>query len=150
MFSIRSALLVTACATLLATPHALRAQAAPATPVDSLAFPRQFVKWVFIMQGDSAFAHAGTLLREGMKNPDGVSALALRIAGRFGELQSTDAEVQFDEGDLKVYIAAMHFTKAPDAAGWLVAYSPKTGIVERANFTSLATFKSRYPQAKLP
>lgn len=65
-----------------------------------LAFPRQFVKWVFSTQGDSAFAHAGTALRESMQSAAGVNAMASRIATRFGEMQGTDAEVQFAEGEL--------------------------------------------------
>ena len=134
-------------------PAALRAQTSPAAPgaaADSLAFPRQFVKWAFTMRGDSAFAHAGPTLRDAMKSAESVNEMAGRIALRFGDLQSTDAEVQFDEGPLKVYIAAMRFSKAPEQGAWTVVYSPSTQVVERASFSPLAAVKTRYPQAKLP
>jgi len=141
-------------AALFFTPAALRAQASPATTkgaaADSLAFPRQFVKWVFAKQGDSAYAHAGPQLRESMKSAEGVNEMASRIQTRFGELKGTDAEVQFDEGALKVYIAVMQFAQAPEPAAWVVAYSPSTKVAERASFSSLANVKNRYPQAKLP
>jgi hypothetical protein len=134
-------------------PAALRAQAsATAAPraTDSLAFPRQFVNWVFTARGDSAFAHAGPLLRESMKSADDVNLMAGRIAARFGEAQGTDAEVQFDEGGRKVYIAVMRFAKAPEPGAWVVAYSPITEIVERSSFSPLSRVKAHYPQAKLP
>ena len=131
-------------------PDALRAQASQGAAADSLAFPRQFVKWVFSAQGDSAFAHAGTQLRESMKSAADVSAMAGRIASRFGESQGTDAEVQFDDGDLKVYIVVMKFSQAPEPGAWVVAYSPTTKVVERASFGPLSRVKSNYPQAKFP
>ena len=135
-------------------PAALGAQAAaPAkqgATTDSLAFPRQFVKWVLAGQGDSAYAKAGPQLQQTMQSAEEVKAMAARIQTRFGELQGTDAEVQFDEGELKVYIAAMRFAQAPETAAWVVVYSPSTKVVERANFNSLANVKTRYPQAKLP
>ena len=117
---------------------------------DSLAFPRQFVKWVFSAQGDSAFAHAGPQLRESMKSVAQVNEMATRIAGRFGEVQGTDAEVQFDEGPLKVYITVMRLSLAPEPGAWVVVYSPSTKVVERSSFSSLTNVKSRYPMAKLP
>ena len=135
-------------------PEALRAQAstpaAPAAAADSLAFPRQFVNWVFSNQGDSAYAHAGPTLRESMKSGEQINVMAGRIFARFGELTGTDAEVQFDEGPLKVYISALRFPSAPAPAAWVVVYSPETKVVERASFGSLANVKTRYPQAKLP
>jgi hypothetical protein len=134
-------------------PTALRAQVSPTTKSsapDSLAFPRQFVKWIFTTQGDSAFAHAGPVLRESMKSADDVNAMAGRVASRFGEAQGTDAEVQFDEGALKVYIAVMRYEKAPEPAAWIVAYSPSTHVVERSSFGPLSRVKEKYPQAKLP
>ena len=140
-------------AALFLAPAALRAQASRAAPkdaADSLAFPRQFVKWVFAKQGDSAYAHAGPQLRENMKSAEGVGEMASRIQTRFGELKSTDAEVQFDEGALKVYIAVMTFAQAPEPAAWVVVYSPSTKIAERASFSSLTNVKTRYPLAKLP
>lgn len=147
-------LVASAFAALFLAPAALRAQASRATAegaaADSLAFPRQFVKWVFAKQGDSAYAHAGPQLRESMKSAEGVNEMASRIATRFGELKSTDAEVQFDDGALKVYIAVMTFAQAPEQAAWVVGYSPSTKVVERAGFSSLTNVKSRYPQAKLP
>ena len=143
-----------ACAALFLAPAALHAQASPAVTkgaaADSLALPRQFVKWVMGKQGDSAYAQAGPQLRESMKSAEGANEMASRIQTRFGELESTDAEVQFDEGPLKVYIAVMQFASAPEPAAWVVAYSPTTKVVERAGFSSLSSVKSRYPQAKLP
>ena len=144
-------------------PRALQAQGAPAAPsapattastastaADSLAFPRQFVKWVFASQGDSAFAHAGPSLREGMKSAAQVNEMATRIQTRFGDRQGNDMEVQFDEGPLKVYIVVMHFDQAPEPGAWVVAYSPATQVVQRASFGSLTSVKARYPEAKLP
>lgn len=135
-------------------PAALHAQASPAAAkpaaADSLAFPRQFVSWVFASQGDSAFAHAGPQLREAMKSAEAVNAMGSRIQSRFGEKQGTDAEVQFEEGALKVYIVAMQFAQAPETAAWVVAYNPDTKVVERASFGPLSNAKTKYPQAKLP
>jgi hypothetical protein len=126
------------------------ASAAVGAAADSLAYPRQFVSWVFTAHGDSAFAHAGPMLRESMKSAEGVNAMAGRIAARFGEAKGTDAEVQFDEGPLKVYIAVMRFEQAPEPGAWVVVYSPATTVVERASFGPLSNVKTRYPQAKLP
>ena len=67
--SLRLILAAGALAATAIVPTALHAQAAPAAKsatTDSLAFPRQFVKWIFTTQGDSAFAHAGPRLRESM------------------------------------------------------------------------------------
>jgi hypothetical protein len=85
-----------------------------------------------------------------MKSAEEVNAMASRISTRFGEAQGTDAEAQFDEGALKVYIVVMRFAQAPEPAAWVVAYVPGTKVVERAAFTSLTNVKTRYPQAKLP
>ena len=141
-------------AALLLAPATLRAQASPtaaaATAADSLAYPRQFVQWVLTTQGDSAFAHSGPTLRESMKSAEAINSMAGRIATRFGAIQGTDAEVQFDDGELKMYIAVVRLEKAPEPGAWLVGYSPTTKVVERASFTALSNVKSRYPQAKLP
>ena len=133
-------------------PTVLHAQAstAPNAAPDSVAFPRQFIDWVFSNKGDSAFAHAGARLRESMKSGEGVNQMAGRILGRFGAMEGTDAEVQFDEGSLKVYIAVMRFPSAPEPGAWVVAYSPDTKVVERASFGPLSRVKTNYPQAKLP
>jgi hypothetical protein len=151
---LRLSLTAGAFATLALTPASVRAQtaatAAPTVAADSLAFPRQFVKWVFTSQGDSAFAHAGPALRESMKSADDVTAMAARILARFGEAQGTDAEIQFDEGPLKVYIVVIRFPQAPEPGAWVVAYTPSTRVVERASFGPLSRVKSHYPQAKLP
>jgi hypothetical protein len=151
--SIRRLLAASALAALPLAPAALRAQA-PAAPArvgaDSLALPRQFVRWATSARGDSAFAHAGPKLREAMGSADGVNAMAARIATRFGEAQGTDAEVQFDEAELKVYIAVVRLAQAPEPGAWVVVYAPSTGIVERASFSALSNVKGRYPQAKLP
>jgi len=88
--SVRRLLTAGAFAALTFAPAALRAQA---TAPDSLAFPRQFVKWVFTTQGDSAFAHAGPELRGGMKSAQGVNDMSARIALRFGEMKGTDDNV---------------------------------------------------------
>jgi hypothetical protein len=150
----RFALAAGAFAALSLAPAALRAQAAPAAAQaaapDSIAFPRQFIKWTMGAQGDSAFAHAGTALRESMKSAEGVNQMSARVTTRFGELQGTDAEIQFDEGPLKVYIVAMRYSLAPAPAAWVVAYNPGTKIVERASFGPLANIKAKYPDAKLP
>jgi hypothetical protein len=151
---LRLVLAAGAFAALPLAPAALGAQTSPnatqIAPADSLAFPRQFVKWVFASQGDSAFAHAGPRLREAMQSAEAVNGMASRILTRFGEAQGTDAEVQFDEGELKVYIVVMRFSLAPEPGAWVVAYVPSTKVVERASFTSLSNVKTRYPQAKLP
>ena len=139
-----------ALAALPLAPAAVRAQAPVGAAADSLGYPRQFVKWVMSTQGDSAFAHAGPALRENMKSAEGVNAMASRIATRFGDAQGTDAEVQFDEGPLKVYIVSMRFAQAPEPAAWVVVYSPATKVVERASFGPLSSVKGRYPMAKLP
>lgn len=136
-------------AAFFAGPEVLGAQASKAA-TDSMAFPRQFVKWVYSSQGDSAFAHAAPSLREDMKSGEEVNAMATRMQTRFGELQKTDAEVQFDDGELKIYIAALTFSQAPEQAAWVVGYDPGTKVVHRASFTSLSNVKRRYPQAKLP
>ena len=152
--ALRLALAAGALAVLPLAPAALRAQAVPAAATsagaDSLAFPRQFVKWVFGAQGDSAYAHAGPQLRESMKSVAQVNEMATRIAGRFGEVQGTDAEVQFDEGPLKVYIGVLRLSLAPEPGAWVVVYAPGTEIVERSSFSSLSNVKTRYPMAKLP
>ena len=145
--SVRRLITAGAFAALTFAPAALRAQA---SAPDSLAFPRQFVKWVFTTQGDSAFAHAGPELRGGMKSAQGVNDMSARIALRFGEMKGTDAEVQFDEGPLKVYIVVLRFSTAPEPGAFVVAYSPATQIAERASFSSLTNVKAKYPQAKLP
>jgi hypothetical protein len=140
-------------AALSLAPAALRAQASPAaqtTAADSLAFPRQFVKWARSGQGDSAYAHAGPALREAMKSADSVSAMAARMKTRFGEEQGTDAEIQFDEGTQKVYIVVIRYAQAPEPAAWTLLYSPSTKIVERASFSPLSSVKQRFPGAKLP
>jgi hypothetical protein len=138
-----------AIAALLLAPAALRAQA-PTNAADSLAFPRRFVSWVLTTQGDSAFAHAGPTLRQSMKSAEAINGMAGRIATRFGEAQGTEAEVQFDEGPVKVYIVAMRYAQAPEPGAWVVVYYPSTGLVERASFGPLSRVKNNYPQAKLP
>lgn len=145
--SLRFAIAAGAIALLPLAPSALHAQAA--SP-DSIAFPRQFVSWIFAAQGDSAFAHSGAMLRESMKSAEGVNQMSARVASRFGAMLTTDAEVQFDEGELKVYIVAMKFAQAPEPGAWVVAYSPKTKMVERASFGPLSNIKTKYPNAKLP
>jgi hypothetical protein len=152
--SFRLLVVAAAFAALPLAPATLRAQAAPAAVAavgpDSLAYPRQFVSWIFSTQGDSAFAHAGPMLRESMKSGDAVNGMAGRILARFGEVKGTDAEIQFDEGPLKVYIAVMRFSQAPEPGAWVVVYSPTTKVVERSSFGPLSNVKTRYPQAKLP
>jgi hypothetical protein len=152
--TLRVVLAAGALAALPLAPAALRAQAAPAAAqgaaADSLAYPRQFLNWIFSNKGDSAFAHAGPRLRETMKSGEGVNAMAGRILGRFGAMEGTDAEVQFDEGALKVYIAVLRFSAAPEPGAWVIVYAPDTKVVERTSFGPLSNVKTRYPQAKLP
>jgi hypothetical protein len=149
--TVRALLISGAIAALSLAPAALHAQAPSASKAaDSLAYPRQFVQWVLTSHGDSAFAHAGPQLRESMKSAESVNEMAVRVAARFGDKQGTDTEVQFDEGPLKVYIAVMRYSQAPEPAAWVVAYSPTTKVVERASFSSLTNVKTKYPQAKLP
>jgi hypothetical protein len=148
--SIRAAFAAGVFAVLSLVPAALHAQAAAVAAPDSIAYPRQFVSWVFSAQGDSAFAHAGPALRESMKSPASINEMSGRIAARFGEAQETTSEVQFDEGTNKVYIAVMRFSQAPEPGAWVVVYSPTTKVVERASFGPLSRVKSNYPQAKLP
>jgi hypothetical protein len=148
--SLRVALAAGAIAAPSLAPAALHAQTSAATSPDSIAYPRQFVGWVFSTQGDSAFAHAAPSLRESMKSPEAINAMAGRIMTRFGEMKETTSEVQFDEGTNKVYIAVMRFAQAPEPGAWVVVYSPATKVVERASFGPLSRVKSSYPQAKLP
>ena len=148
--SLRLALAAGAFAALATAPASLRAQAPAPAAGDSLAYPRQFVQWVLTSQGDSAWAHSGTQLREAMKSAEGVNQMAMRVATRFGDVKSTNAEVQFDEGALKVYIAVMSFTIEQQPGAWVIAYSPATRTVERASFGPVARVKANYPQAKLP
>ena len=49
-------------------PSTLGAQAAPAAAADSMAFPRQAVKWFQSSQADSLFALAGEQLMSSMKS----------------------------------------------------------------------------------
>ena len=126
------------------------AQGAAQGAADSLAFPRQFVKWAMTGQGDSVFAHAAPGLRETMGSAEAVGGMASRIRTRFGESQGTDAEVQFDDGALKVYIVVLRLPQAPEPAAWVVGYTPGTNTVERAGLSPLSSVKGRYPQAKLP
>ena len=147
--TLRRVLVAGVFASTLLAPAALHAQAAPAA-ADSLAFPRQFVNWVLTTQGDSAFAHAGLMLRESMKSAEAINTMAGRVATRFGEVKGTAAEAQFDEGPLKVYIVAMNFSQAPEPGAWVVVYSPATKVVERASFGPLSRVKTNYPQATLP
>ena len=141
-------------AALTVVPAVLRAQATPRTTrsaaADSLAFPRQFVKWVLSSQGDSAFAHAGPELQQRMESATGINEMSARIKTRFGEQQGTDAEVQFDDGAQKVYIVVLRYAQAPEPAAWVVAYVPSTKVVQSAGFAPLSSVKTRYPQAKLP
>ena len=152
--TLRLVLAAGAFAALPLVPAAVRAQAsataAQATVADSLAYPRQYVKWVTSKQGDSAYAHAGPELREKMQSAEAVNEMATRIATRFGEAQGTDAEVQFDEDSLKVYIAVVRYAQAPEPGAWVVVYSPSTKVVSRASFSALSNVKTRFPQAKLP
>ncbi len=156
---LRLALAAGALAALPLAAGTLRAQGAPPAPAapsavaadaDSLAFPRRFVSWVLESHGDSAYAHAGPQLRESMGSAAGVNEMASRIRTRFGGVQGTDAEVQFDEGPLKVYIAVVRLAQAPEPGAWVVAYDPGTQRVERAGFSPLSAVKGRYPQAGLP
>jgi len=145
--STRLALAAAAYAAVSLIPASAHAQSAPS---DSMAFPRKFVNWIMSAEGDSAWAHAAPALREGMKSAADVKAMPSRLATRFGAPEGTDAEVQFEDGALKVYIVVMRYSMAPSAAAWVVAYNPATQIVERSSFSAAANVKRQYPQAKLP
>jgi len=151
--SLRLALAAGAFAAVSFAPVALRAQApsaAPTSAADSLAFPRQFVKWALSGQGDSAYVHSAPKLQEAMKSPQNVNAMGLQISSQFGEPQGTDAEVQFEEAGHKVYIVVTRYSKAPEPGAFLVNYAPGSRVADGAIFTSLSNIKSHYPQVKLP
>jgi hypothetical protein len=148
----RLALAVGAFAAASFAPVALRAQAAagPNAATDSLAFPRQFVKWALSGQGDSVFVHSAPRLQEAMKSPQNVNAMGLQITSKFGEPQGTAAELQFEESGHKVYIVVTRYSQAPEPGAFLVNYAPGTRVADGALFTSLSNIKTHYPQLKLP
>ena len=99
-----------------------------AAGADSLAFPRQFVKWVFSTQGDSAYAHAGAELRESMKSPAAINEMAGRIAMRFGERRMHATEdfragfpVRLDHGAAAISEHGSRHQRIVPADAWLAA-----------------------------
>ena len=131
-------------------PSTLGAQAAPAAAADSMAFPRQAVKWFQSSQADSLFALAGEQLKSSMQSADNTREMMTRMSGRFGEHKSTDAEVQFDDQGTKVFIAVSTYATAPEPVAMIVRYTPGKNVIEGFSITPLSRAKERFPTAKLP
>lgn len=147
-----TALLVASFASVL-VPASLGAQtAAPQGPAasDSLAFPRQVVKWFLTGQADSLYNHAGEQLKAGMQSPANIIAMMGRLTGQLGEHKSTDAEVQFEQNGTRVYIAAVTFSQAPEQGAFVVRYVPGSPVIQGFTVGQLARVKERFPEAKLP
>lgn len=141
---------VVAAASALA-PSSAVAQSAPAAPAaDSLAFPRQALKWFQAAQADSLFAHAGEQLKASLQSPANAAESMSRMAVRFGELKSTDAEVQFDDQGSKVFIAVSTYATAPEQVAVVVRYTPGKPVIDGFSISPLSRVKTRFPNAKLP
>lgn len=134
------------------TPASLAAQAAPAASAaaDSMAFPRQVVKWFLTAQADSLYNHAGTELKSSMQSPASIVAMMGRLSSRLGEHKSTDAEVQFEQNGARVYIVAVTFSQAPERGAFVVRYVPGSPVIESFSVSQLARVKEHFPEAKLP
>lgn len=134
---------------LVAAPAAAHAQAA-AAPADSMAFPRQVLKWFTTAQADSIYSHAGEQLKASMQSSATVAAMMGRMAGQLGEYKSTDAEVQFEKDGTRLYIAAMTFSQAPEPGAVVIRYVPGTPVIQGMTISPLSRVKERFPEAKLP
>jgi hypothetical protein len=149
----RTPLAAVAFATLAAAavlaPSSAGAQAAPAA-TDSMAFPRQAVKWFQTAQADSLFSHAGDQLKASMQSAANTTDMMSRMATRFGELKSTDAEVQFDDQGSKVFIAVSTYATAPEQVAMVVRYTPGKSVIDGFSIQPLSRVKERFPNAKLP
>jgi hypothetical protein len=132
------------------TPSHLAAQAAAAPKADSMAFPRQAVKWFRAAQADSLFAHAGDQLKESLQSPTTAAATMAQMGTRFGEHKSNDAEVQFDEQGNKVFIAVSTYASAPEQVALVVRYAEGTRVMLGFSVMPLSRAKERFPAAKLP
>jgi hypothetical protein len=149
----RTPLAAVAFATLAAAavlaPSSAGAQAAPAA-TDSMAFPRQAVKWFQTAQADSLFSHAGDQLKASMQSAANTTDMMSRMATRFGEFKSTDAEVQFDDQGSKVFIAVSTYATAPEQVAMVVRYTPGKSVIDGFSIQPLSRVKERFPNAKLP
>lgn len=135
---------------LAGAPAAVQAQVASAAPADSMAFPRQVVKWFTTAQADSLYNHAGEQLKASMQSSAQVTAMMGRMASQLGEYKSVDAEAQFEQNGTRVYIAAASFTTAPEPAAIVVRYQPGTPVIQGMTIQPLSRVKERFPEAKLP
>lgn len=136
-------------ALLVAAPAAARAQAA-AVPADSMAFPRQVVKWFTTAQADSLYNSAGDQLKGAMQSAAGVTAMMGRMSAQMGEFKSVDAEAQFEKDGTRVYIAAVTFSTAPEQGAIVIRYTPGSPIIQGMSISALSRVKERFPEAKLP
>jgi hypothetical protein len=130
------------------SPSSLGAQAAPAA--DSMAFPRQAVKWFQTSQADSLFAHAGEQLKASMQSAANAATMMASMATRFGEHKSTDAEVQFDDQGTKLFVAVSTYASAPEQVALIVRYTPGSPVIQGFSISPLSRAKERFPAAKLP
>jgi hypothetical protein len=151
----RSALVTLAFGVVLATggalaPASVAAQAPPPAAADSMAFPRQAVKWFQSSQADSLFSHAGEELKTSMQSSANAATTMKQMASRFGEHTSTDAEVQFEDQDSRVFIAVSTYSAAPEQVAIIVRYTPGQPVIRGFSITSLSRAKERFPAAKLP
>jgi hypothetical protein len=130
-------------------PSSAAAQATPAA-ADSMALPRQAVKWFQTAQADSLFSHAGEQLKASMQSAANTTEMMSRMATRFGELKSTDAEVQFDDQGSKVFIVVSTYATAPEQVAMVVRYTPGKTVIDGFGISPLSRVKEKYPNAKLP
>ena len=133
-------------------PSSLAAQAAPAAPAaaDSMATPRQAVKWFQTSQADSLYANAGEQLKASMQSAANALAMMGRMSSQFGEHKSTDAEVQFDNQGSKVFISVSTYATAPEPVALIVRYTPGSPVIQGFSIAPLSRAKERFPDAKLP
>ncbi|HYD51290.1 MAG TPA: hypothetical protein VEA99_01635 [Gemmatimonadaceae bacterium] len=134
-----------ALALLAALPASLRAQAA-----DSLAFPRQVLKWFNTSQADSLFAHSGEQMKARMQSAANVTGMMAQLAEQVGEQKALEGEYQFDKDGQKVYIAVARFSKQADPGAFVVQYAPGSTVFDRFGVMPLARAKELFPEAKLP
>lgn len=131
-------------------PSPLAAQAASKAARDSMAFPRQVLKWFQAKQADSIFSHASEQLKASMKSPADAETMMGQMASRFGAHKSTDAEVQFDDQGNKVFIWVSTYATAPEQVAIIVRYTPGKTDILGLSIGSLSRAKERFPAAKLP
>jgi hypothetical protein len=131
-------------------PSTLTAQAAKSAEADSMAFPRQAVKWFRTSQADSLFSHAGDELKASMQSVANATTMMAQMATRFGEHKSSDAEVQFDDQGNKLFIAVSTYSTAPEPVAFVVRYAAGTRVMQGFSIMPLSRAKERFPAAKLP